>query len=186
MSDIIEIIEHIEKSFNISIENDVAENLVTVDDINKCVLSRLVEAEAEKCLTQVAFYRLKEFLTQEGISIPSDIDVEMNELFPHQVRNQKYSAIIKHNYDWCFPALEFSLIQWVKGKGFKRFKMNQTLREFTAQILALNFHKISNEAGCFTTEEVLKSIKHIISYQLGISVSDINSQHSLTTDLKAD
>ncbi len=186
MSDIIEIIEHIERSFNIRIDNDDAENLVTVDAINKHVLSKVKGQEGEKCLTQVTFHRLKELFIQVDIDIPSDIDIQMNELIPYQVRNQKYSEFIEHYYDWYFPALEFSIMQWIKGKGLKRFKRDQTLREFTEQMLALNFFKISDKAGCFTSEEVLRSVKHIISYQLGINVSEINSNHSLTTDLKAD
>jgi acyl carrier protein len=186
MSDIIEIIEHVERSFDIAIDNNEAKDLVTVGDIHNYIVSRVIEEKGTKCLTQVAFYKIKNFLLQEKLKIPYSLNIQMNQLFPHQTRNKLYSNISKNNSEWYFPILEHNISQWLRGKGLRSFEKQQTLKEFTEQFLALNFRKLSNEARNFNSQDVLKSIKYIISYQLGIHVIDINSNHSLTTDLKAD
>ena len=72
--DSVELIMTVEEAFGIEISDEEAQTICTVGDFHACVMSKLGKIEArDHCLTQHAFYRLRQGLEGETQTISDRI-----------------------------------------------------------------------------------------------------------------
>ena len=107
--DSIEIMVKVEKTFDISIPDREAEQIVTMGDFHNCVWKNLEGKYGDRCQSQVLFYKLRQVLFNNFQIPKSDfkLDESMEDIFPMENRRESY-ANFSIATDLELPALKLT------------------------------------------------------------------------------
>ncbi|WP_405567091.1 phosphopantetheine-binding protein [Polaribacter sp. Asnod6-C07] len=194
--DSVELLISVEDKFGIRIEDSEAEKIYTVQNFVDSVYSKIITNLNDKCLTQIVFYRIRKAvrnlkLTDKEIKP----DTKITELLSQTELKENW-YLLKTEIGLELPelvALDFNpkLGSHVKIFGIKTIKRTTpvssgTIRELIDWIIALNQEKLIDIKKITNKYEVERIIIGIINRNLGIPISEIKLEHSITNDLGID
>ncbi|GAA3789995.1 hypothetical protein GCM10022271_22890 [Corallibacter vietnamensis] len=194
--DSVELVMSIEDKFGIRIENSEAENIYTVQDFADIVFSRILKNPTDKCLSQIVFYKIRKAL-RSLTSAEKEIRPNMmiSELFSQSELKEKWSQL-RTEVGLELPdlvGLDFNpeLGTHVKIFGIKTIKRTTpvskgTLRQLVDWTISLNRDKLIDIEKISSKYEVERIIIGIINKNMGIPISEIKMEHSITNDLGID
>ena len=115
--DIVDMVLDVEERFGISLSDVECQNVVTVNDLYRLVLSKLGNADQTKCLTSATFYRIRKVIA-EVLSVDKrtlKLDTQLRELLPIEKRKALWVIIsqkltLKLPELWRGPGWEPTLI----------------------------------------------------------------------------
>ncbi|AEM72033.1 phosphopantetheine-binding protein [Allomuricauda ruestringensis DSM 13258] len=194
--DSVELLMSVEEKFGIRIEDSEAEKIYTVQNFVDCVYSKIITNPNEKCLTQIVFYRIRKAfrnlnLTEQKIKP----ETKITELLTQSELKENWH-LLKTEIGLDLPelvALDFNpeLGSHVKIFGIKTIKRTTpvssgTMRELVDWTIALNQEKLIDIEKITDKYEVERIVIGIINRNLGIPISEIKLEHSITNDLGID
>jgi len=194
--DSVELVMSVEDKFGIRIEDFEAEKIYTVQNFVDAVYSKIITNPNKKCLTQIVFYRIRKAfqnlkLTDKEISPESKI----TELLSQTELKEKWH-LLKIEIGLALPelvAFDFNpeLGSHVKFFGIKTIKRTTpvssgTIRDLIDWTIALNEEKLIDIEKITNKYEVERIIIGVINKNLGIPISEIKLEHSITNDLGID
>ncbi|AZQ44183.1 acyl carrier protein [Nonlabens ponticola] len=194
--DSVELLMSVEDKFGIRIEDSEAEKIYTVQNFVDCVYSKIITNPNEKCLTQIVFYRIRKAfrnlnLTEKEIKP----ETKISELLTQTELKENWH-LLKTEIGLDLPelvALDFNpeLGSHVKIFGIKTIKRTTpvssgTLRELVDWTIALNQEKLIDIEKITDKYVVERIVIGIINKNLGIPISEIKLEHSITNDLGID
>jgi len=194
--DSVELLMSVEDKFGIRIEDSEAEKIYTVQNFVDCVYSKIITNPNEKCLTQIVFYRIRKAfrnlnLTEQKIKP----ETKITELLTQSELKENWH-LLKTEIGLDLPklvALDFNpeLGSHVKIFGIKTIKRTTpvssgTMRELVDWTIALNQEKLIDIEKITDKYEVERIVIGIINRNLGIPISEIKLEHSITNDLGID
>lgn len=194
--DSVELLMSVEDKFGIRIEDSEAEKIYTVQNFVDSVYSKIITNPNEKCLTQIVFYRIRKAvrilkLTDKEIKP----ETKIAELLSKTELKENWH-LLKTEIELELPelvALDFNpeLGSHVKIFGIKTIKRTTpvssgTIRELIDWTIALNQEKLIDIKKITNKYEVERIIIGIINRNLGIPISEIKLEHSITNDLGID
>jgi hypothetical protein len=106
--DTVELVIRFEEAFAISIPDKVAETLTTPRKVTEYIISQVETSERQSCLTQQAFYFLREkFVRFLGLA-PNDFrpSLELESLFPKEDRSARWNELRSQFDVNAIPVLE--------------------------------------------------------------------------------
>ena len=194
--DSVELLMSVEDKFGIRIEDSEAEKIYTVQNFVDSVYSKIITNPNEKCLTQIVFYRIRKAvqilkLTDKEIKPETKITE-----FLSQTELKENWHLLKTEIGLELPelvALDFNpeLGSHVKIFGIKTIKRTTpvssgTISELIDWTIALNQERLIDIKKITNKYEVERIIIGIINRNLGIPISEIKLEHSITNDLGID
>jgi hypothetical protein len=93
--DIVDMVLDVEERFGISLPDVECQNVVTVDDLNQLVFSKLGKADQTKCLTSATFYRIRKVIA-ETVGIDKRTlkpETQLQELLSIEQRRELWASI---------------------------------------------------------------------------------------------
>lgn len=194
--DSVELVMSVEDKFGIEIADNEAENITTVQNLVDCVYSKIITYPNEKCLTQIVFYRIrKAFRKLELTKIEIKPESKIFELLTQTELKENW-AMLKTEIALELPklvALDFNrkLDSHVKIFGIKTIKRTTpvssgTILDLINWIISLNQEKLIDIEKVTNKYEIERVIIGIINRNLGIPISEIKLEHSITKDLGID
>lgn len=192
--DSVELVIEVEKQFGIQIENEVCEQIRTVDEFTQVIYDRVNLNPSEKCLTQVLFYKVRQVFISFG--------AEKRNIFPHSVIRE-----FLNQENIAFQWKEFSLQLDLKLPDLVRLDINPELnqhatflgikiyqrsppitsgniQQLISWIISLNYNKLSLLENFSSRFEIQQILIGIISDKIGIPVPEIEPHHRITNDLR--
>ena len=194
--DSVELLMSVENKFGIRIKDSEAEKIYTVQNFVDSVYDKIITNPNENCLTQIVFYRIRKAfqnlqLTDEEIKP----ETKISELLTQTELKEKWH-LLKTEIGLELPelvALDFNpnLASHVKIFGIKTIKRTTpvssgTIRDLIHWTIALNQEKLIDIENVTTKYEVERIIIGIINRNMGIPISEIKLEHSITNDLGID
>jgi acyl carrier protein len=194
--DSVELLMSVEDKFGIRIEDSEAEKIYSVQNFVDCVYSKIITNPNEKCLTQIVFYRIRKAfrnlnLTEKEIKP----ETRISELLTQSELKENWH-LLKTEIGLELPelvALDFNpeLGSHVKIFAIKTIKRTTpvssgTIRELIDWTIALNQEKLIDIKKIMNKYEVERIVIGIINKNLGIPISEIKLEHSITNDLGID
>ena len=89
----VELVMDVEESFEISIPDEKAQDIVTVGDLFEFVKSRAKRAPARTCLTAATFYDVKRALRDRGISQRFGPSTHLADILPSGERRSFWNSL---------------------------------------------------------------------------------------------
>jgi acyl carrier protein len=194
--DSVELLMSVEDKFGIQIKDSEAEKIYTVQDFVDSVYSKIITNPNEKCLTQIVFYRIRKAIQNLKLT-DKEIkpETKISELLTQAELKEKWH-LLKTEIGLELPelvALDFNtnLGSHVKIFGIKTIKrttpvLSGTIRELIDWTIALNQEKLIDIEKITNKYEVERIVIGIINRNLGIPISEIKLEHSITNDLGID
>ncbi|WP_426431459.1 phosphopantetheine-binding protein [Winogradskyella sp. HB-48] len=194
--DSVELLMSVEERFGIQIEDSEAEKIYTVQNFVDSVYDKIITNPNEKCLTQIVFYRMRKAfqilkLTDKEIKP----ETKISELLTQTELKEKWH-LLKTEIGLELPelvALDFNpnLGSHVKIFGIKTIKRTTpvssgTIRNLIDWTIALNQEKLIDIEKVTSKYEIERIIIGIINRNMGIPISEIKLEHSITNDLGID
>ncbi|WP_338732025.1 phosphopantetheine-binding protein [Mangrovimonas cancribranchiae] len=194
--DSVELLMSVEDRFGIRIEDSEAEKIYTVQNFVDCVYGKIITNPNEKCLTQIVFYRIRKAfrnlnLTRKEIKP----ETRISELLTQSELKENWH-LLKTEIGLDLPelvALDFNpkLGTHVKIFGIKTIKRTTpvssgTIRELVDWTIALNQEKLIDIEKITNKYEIERIVIGIINRNMGIPISEIKLEHSITNDLGID
>ncbi len=102
--DTVEIVMDVEDTFDIRIDDDVAQSIETVGELYDYIVEHTATARTGKCLTAAAFYEVRAGLTSCDISDRFGPSTKLAEIFPKANRRSFWSKLSKST-DLTLPKL---------------------------------------------------------------------------------
>jgi acyl carrier protein len=195
--DTVELLITVEKHFDISISNNEAEKISTVQDFADYVYNKVSLNTSERCKSQLLFYKIKNhFIGHLDVSKDHFLpDAKIKDLLRHHDLQSAWNNIQKH-LQLELPALaerDFDpLIQKdIKILGFKVYTRGEPVTEGSVKdlvnwTLALNHKKLMDVKNLCSKKEIEWIIVGIVSESSGVPVNEIKMMHSFTDDLGMD
>ena len=194
--DSVELLISVEEKFGIRIDDSEAEKIYTVQDFVNSVYSKITTNPNEKCITQIVFYRIRKAILDLKLT-DKEIkpETKISELFTQSELKEKW-YLLKSEIGLELPelvALDLNpeLDSHVKIFGIKTIKRTTpvssgTIRELIDWTIALNQDKLIDIKKITNKYEVECIIIGIINRNMGIPISEIKLEHSITNDLEID
>ncbi|MFC6860553.1 acyl carrier protein [Zunongwangia atlantica] len=194
--DSVELLMSVENKFGIRIEDSEAEKIYTVQNFVDSVYDKIIINPTEKCLTQIVFYRIRKAfqnlkLTDKAIKP----ETKLSELLTQTELKENW-YLLETEIGLELPelvALDFNpnLGSHVKIFGMKTIKRTTpvssgTIRDLIHWTIALNQEKLIDIQNVTSKYEVERIIIGIINRNMGIPISEIKLEHSITDDLGID
>jgi len=194
--DSVELLMSVEDKFGIRIEDSEAEKIYTVQNFVDTVYSKIITNPNEKCLTQIVFYRIRKAIRNLKLTdVEIKPETKITELLTQTELKENWH-LLKTEIGLELPelvALDFNpeLGSHVKIFGIKTIKRTTpvssgTIRELIDWTIALNQEKLIDIKKITNKYEVERIIIGIINRNLGIPISEIKLEHSITNDLGID
>jgi len=194
--DSVELLMSVENRFGIRIEDSEAEKIYTVQNFVDSVYDKIITNPNEKCLTQIVFYRIrKAFQNLKLTDKEIKPETKISELLTQTELKEKWH-LLKTEIGLELPelvALDFNpnLGSHVKIFGIKTIKRTTpvssgTIRDLIDWTIALNQEKLIDIENVTSKYEVERIIIGIINRNMGIPISEIKLEHSITNDLGID
>ena len=194
--DSVELLISVEEKFGIRIDDSEAEKIYTVQDFVNSVYSKITTNPNEKCITQIVFYRIRKAILDLKLT-DKEIkpETKISELFTQSELKEKW-YLLKSEIGLELPelvALDLNpeLDSHVKIFGIKTIKRTTpvssgTIRKLIDWTIALNQDKLIDIKKITNKYEVECIIIGIINRNMGIPISEIKLEHSITNDLGID
>ncbi len=194
--DSVELLMSVENKFGIRIEDSEAEKIYTVQNFVDSVYDKIIINPTEKCLTKIVFYRIRNAfqnlkLTDKAIKP----ETKLSELLTQTELKENW-YLLETEIGLELPelvALDFNpnLGSHVKIFGIKTIKRTTpvssgTIRDLIHWTIALNQEKLIDIQNVTSKYEVERIIIGIINRNMGIPISEIKLEHSITDDLGID
>ena len=193
--DSVEILVRVEEYFGISIPDREAEKILTVQDFADCVFAKVTFNPTEKCKSQMLFYKLKTYFTDnQGLSKEQiRPDSKIRDLITGDLKTT-WTEIEKH-LKLDLPTLSDLDLNPTKEKEIKILGVKVWTRKSPVTIgtigdlvnwtLAKNYDLIDPKT-LFDKADVEKVIIGIISDSMAIPVNEIKLKHRISYDLGVD
>ncbi|WP_333474150.1 phosphopantetheine-binding protein [Zunongwangia sp. HRR-M8] len=194
--DSVELLMSVEDKFGIQIEDSETEKIYTVQNFVDSVYDKIITDPNEKCLTQIVFYKIRKAFQNLKLT-DKEIKPErkISELLTQTKLKEKW-YLLKTEIELELPemvALDFNpnLGSHVKIFGIKTIKRTTpvssgTIRDLIDWTIALNQEKLIHIENVTSKYEVERIIIGIINRNMGIPISEIKLEHSITNDLGID
>jgi len=194
--DSVELLMSVENKFGIRIKDSEAEKIYTVQNFVDSVYDKIITNPNENCLTQIVFYRIrKAFQNLQLTDEEFKPETKITELLTQTELKEKWN-LLKTKIGLELPelvALDFNpnLGSHVKIFGIKTIKRTTpvssgTIRDLINWTIALNQEKLIDIENVTSKYEVERIIIGIINRNMGIPISEIKLEHSITNDLGID
>lgn len=194
--DSVELIVSVEKKFGISIPDKECKKIYTVEDFANVVYQKIRIHPTKNCVTQILFYRIRKSLIELNVNRENiEPKSKISELIHVSELKEQWCQIEK-KIELKLPTLvdldfDKKLDTHVTFLGFKIFKRTYpitegTIRQLIDWIISLNFNEIIEIDKITSKYEVERIISGIISENMGIPISEIKLEHSITNDLGID
>ncbi|GGZ65115.1 phosphopantetheine-binding protein [Mesonia mobilis] len=194
--DSVELLMSVENKFGIRIKDSDAEKIYTVQNFVDSVYDKIIINPTEKCLTQIVFYRIRNafqnlILTDKKIKP----ETKLSELLTQsELKESWYQLETEIGLELPeLVSLDFNpnLGSHVKIFGIKTIKRTTpvssgTIRDLLNWTIALNQEKLIDIQNVTSKYEVERIIIGIINRNMGIPISEIKLEHSITNDLGID
>ena len=194
--DSVELLMSVENKFGIRIKDSEAEKIYTVQNFVDSVYDKIIINPTEKCLTQIVFYRIRNafqnlILTDKKIKP----ETKLSELLTQsELKESWYQLETEIGLELPeLVSLDFNpnLGSHVKIFGIKTIKRTTpvssgTIRDLLNWTIALNQEKLIDIQNVTSKYEVERIIIGIINRNMGIPISEIKLEHSITNDLGID
>jgi acyl carrier protein len=194
--DSVELLISVEDKFGIRIDDSESEKINTVQDFVDSVYDKIITNPNNKCLTQIVFYRIrKAFLDLKLTDKEIKPETKISELLTQKELKEKWHLLeTKINIELPeLVALDFNpeLSSHVKIFGIKTIKRTTpvtsgTISELIDWTISLNQEKLIDIEKITNKYEVERIIIGIINRNIGIPISEIKLEHSITNDLGID
>ncbi len=104
----VEMIMDIEKTFDISISDEEAGQIITVNDLHECVWKRVEKKKQDKSASAILFYKLRREFVSKGYISRSAFhpETDLNIIIPIENRKSEWLAL-KENLGLELPRLVF-------------------------------------------------------------------------------
>ncbi len=194
--DSVALLMDIEEHFDISIPNNEAENIYTIQNLSDCVYNHITIIPSDKCISQVLFYRLRNILKdilkvdKEVIKLYSRLD----ELIPSGNKERIWERIesdlnlnlpkLNNNYD-KFTRKE-ALILFISFSKRSLSTEKTRIKGFINWVLALNHEKLLPIERICNKRDVERIVIGIVHRSCGIPINEMELKHSITYDLGID
>ncbi|MGC3944416.1 MAG: hypothetical protein QM762_07850 [Chryseolinea sp.] len=195
--DSVTLIVDVERHFGISISNQEAERIYTVQDFADCIFSRVILHPDQKCKSQILFYKCREFLTEKLGVRREDISpgTKLNQLIPVSDLKSVWTSIQLH-FLIKLPDLSrldfdpnastevtfFDLKVWTRKKPVT----TGTVGDLVNWMLSLNHEKFLNPRNLCDKSDIERIVSGIISESCGVPIDEIRLHHRITDDLGID
>lgn len=194
--DSVELVMSIEDKFGIIIEKNEAESIFTVQDFVDVVYSKILVNPTKQCLSQIIFYRIRNaFYNLELCNFEITPKTLISDLLDLEELKTNWS-LLESNIKLKLPelvALDFNpnLDSHVKIFGIKTIKRNTpvtlgTIRQLVDWTISINFDELIDIRKITNKYEVERVVSGIISENIGIPISEIKLEHTITYDLGID
>jgi hypothetical protein len=194
--DSVEILVRVEERLGISIPDREAEKILTVQDFADCVFAMVTVNPTEKCKSQMLFYKLRTFFTDEQKINKEQVrpDSKIKDLITGDLK-ATWTEIEKY-LKLDLPTLSDLDINPTKEKEIKILGLKVWTRKSPVTIgtigdlvnwtLAKNYDTLIDPKSLFDKGDVEKVIIGIISDSMGIPVDEIKLEHRISYDLGVD
>lgn len=194
--DSVELVMSAEKLFGIRIPDKEAEKINTVQEFADAVCHLITINPSEKCLKQIMFYKIRSALKTLNFSNKNITpDTVVRDLFPKEHLNTNW-LIFQSELGLSLPKLakldyNANLNSHIKLFGIKTIKRTLpttkgTIRQLIDWIISLNFKKTIDINRITNKYEVERIIANIIHNNMGIPITEIELEHSISNDLGID
>lgn len=194
--DSVEILVRVEEHFGISIPDNEAVKILTVQDFADCVFAKVAVNPNEKCKSQMLFYKLRTYLIDKH-------GVEEDRVRPETKIRDVMTGDLKTNWTNIEEYLKLDLptlsdldINPTKEKEIKIWGLKVwtrkspvttgTIGDLVNWTLAKNYDTLMDPKSLFDKGDVEKVVIGIISNSMGIPVDEIKLEHRITYDLGID
>jgi acyl carrier protein len=195
--DTVVLVVDIEKHFDISIPDNEAAKINTVQDIADCVYGKVSVNPSQKCTSQVLFYKLREALVSIlGIDRNAILpNYKLSELFGFQDLKEHWRRI-ESELKLKLPELSLrdldrSMDKEIKFLGLKIWTRKArvtdgTIGDLVNWILSLNHVQLIDPKNLCDKHDVERIIVGIVSESSGVPIDEIKLTHRITYDLGMD
>ena len=186
----------IEKHFDISISDQEAENIYTVQDFADCVYKHMTIKASDKCFSQILFYRLRNMLV-DILDIDKNrikLDSRLDELIPSDNKEQIWGKIVSdlnlrapelnNNYN-KFTRKESRFLFITYSKRSLSLEKT-TMKDLINWLLALNHEKLLPIERICSRSDIERIVIGIVHQSCGIPINEIELGQSITYDLGID
>lgn len=110
----VELVIETEERFNISISDEEAENLKTVGDLHRLVLSKVNHKVDNRCASSTAFYHVRQILGRITGTPTSSIKLRTTiaSLIPVDIREEQW-PLVEEELDCSLPLYRTSNVLWL-------------------------------------------------------------------------
>jgi hypothetical protein len=194
--DSVEILVRVEEYFGISIPDIEAEKILTVQDFADCVFIKVTVNPTEKCKSQMLFYKLRTYFTDNQGLAKEQIrpDSKIRDLITGDLKTT-WSDMEKY-LKLDLPTLSDLDIHPTKEKEIKFLGVKVLTRKSPVTVgtigdlinwtLAKNYDTLIDPKTLFDKADVEKVIIGIISDSMAIPVDEIKLKHRISYDLGVD
>lgn len=194
--DSVELLMRVEEYFDISIPENDAGKIVTVQDFVDCVFSKVSVNPTEKCKSLILFYKLRYYLS-DRCGIEKDRirpDAKIRDVLTGDLKT--YWTEMEKELKLRLPPLSGLDVDPNREKeqkilGFKIWTRSApvttgTIGDLVNWTLSVNFDDLIHRDSLFDKGDVERAVIGIISETQGISVQGIKLEHRITYDLGID
>ncbi len=194
--DSVELVMSVEEKFGIRIPDTECQKIYTVQDFSDIVYDMISVNPTDKCLTQVFFYRLRRALKKLNlINVKIKPNSKITDLLTESELKANWNKL-EAELGLKLPelvSLDFNpnLESYVTFLGIRTIKRNTPvtkglIKHLIDWIISLNIKKVIDIQKISNKYEVERVISGIISKNMGIPISEIKLEHSITKDLGID
>jgi acyl carrier protein len=195
--DSVALLVDVEKHFDITIQNNEASNIYTLQDFADCVFKKVTLNPSQQCKSQVLFYRLRACFIDKLLADKKELllvtkikDIirgfDLKEAWPEieNAMNLKLPTLSVLDFD---PSKEKD----IKILGLKFWRRRTPVTEGTISdlvywMLSLNYNKLIDPKNLCNKADIERIVIGITSEATGIPVDEIKLEHSITGDLGID
>jgi hypothetical protein len=196
--DSVELIVEVEKFFNITIPDNEAEQVFTVEDFAKTVSNHLIFQTTESEIFKTVFNKIQNYFIHE---LPYEIDsfqleVPLENLFIYDDKQGIWDKMQEY-IELEIPKLSNTdLIENYHPKSVRFFGItidtsfkkqpilkDKTVKNLVDWIISINYQSLINPQKISNLYEIERAIVGITSEKCGIDVQDIELYHRFTYDL---
>ena len=195
--DSVALLVDVEKHFGISISNEEAGKINTVQDFADCVFGKITFNPSQKCKSQILFYRFRSFFVETMGTDKRQIvpDRKLKDLVRID-ELQKTWMQIETFLNVKLPELSQLDFDATLGKEIKFFGpkfwtrkrpvTDGTVKDLINWTLSLNHEKFIDPKNLCDKTDIERIVTGIISESCGVPVDEIELRHSITNDLGVD
>ena len=187
--DTVLLIVSVEEEFGITIPNQEAAKITTVQQLADYLHKSIKLNTGEKCISQSIFYQLRKALQSLG--------AERKTIHP----KSKLSDFLTNAHQWnqlgktlglSLPKLKFFgekpafIINTLNFFKSQKLTAEHSLRIFTDWTISLNYNQLLDCQEISSKYEIERVLCGILNKEMGIPIQEIQLHHSFTNDLGMD
>ncbi|MGA7416296.1 MAG: hypothetical protein WBW33_37850 [Bryobacteraceae bacterium] len=153
--DAVELITRVEEEYGVEITELEAQEVATVGELHKLVMSKIKPRSLNVCLTSVAFLRTRRAF-MNALNIPKQRirpSTEIESVLPEGNRAQLWASVRNASL-LTMPDLETAWILY--GNQYRSGA--ETVGDLAGEVLALNYKRLFHEFGGLSEQDVWKPL----------------------------